>query len=127
MDDPQELVDISEPEEVEKNYSVVVSQYVRSNYWLGNEEKFHWAVVVLTKFKEQTGPLWQAVNNVVPTSGGQGVEVWRIESKDATLWKTNKCLGGVIIGRINPDEVDALSKVCLILMLYQTTSDDNAE
>ena len=114
MDGSQELVDISVPEEDERNYSVVVSQYARSNYWLGNEEKFHWAVIVLADFEEQTGLLWQAVNSVAPTVGGQGVEVWRIDSHNAALWKTSKCLGGVIIGRIDPSEMDDFSKVCLI-------------
>ena len=109
MNDPKESVNISG-----RDYSVVVSQYIRSNYFLGNEEKFHWALIVLADFEEQTGPLWQAVNSVVPTGGGQGVEVWRIDSQNAALWKTSKCLGGVIIGRIDPNEMDAFSKVCFI-------------
>ena len=127
MDDPKELVNISGADEGGNNYSVVVSQYLRSNYYLGDEEKFHCALIVLTQFKEQIGPLWQAVNYIVPTTGGQGVEVWRIDSQNATLWKTTKCMGGVIIGRINPDEMDDFSKVCLMLVLYRASPNLSVE
>ena len=96
----------------ETDYSIAVMQYKRAAYTLGDEEHFHWALMVLTDIDQQDGHLWRAVNRVHLTDEGQGVVVWEIDSiPDIKLTKTFRCLGGVIIGRMKPDDLDTLSKV----------------
>ena len=94
------------------DYSIVVTQHKRKAYTLGDEAHFHWALMVVTNIDEQDGYLWQVVNRIHRTEEGQGVEVWEIDNReDTTLAKTIRCLGGVIIGRLGPDDLPTLSKV----------------
>ena len=98
--------------EDEADYSIVITQYRRGTYTLGNEENFHWALMVVTNVERQDGYIWQAVNQIVLIGEGQGIEVWQIDSgRDATLAKTLRCLGGVIIGRLRPDDLPTLKEV----------------
>ena len=96
----------------ETSHSIVVMQYKRGTYTLGDEQHFHWALLVVTDTDEQDGYLWQAVNRILPSGGGEGVVVWDVDNgRNSTLAKTFRCLGGVTIGMIKPDDLSTLSEV----------------
>ncbi|KAI8989888.1 hypothetical protein BD414DRAFT_460186 [Trametes punicea] len=91
--------------------SIMVAQYKRSNYSVGDEEHFHWAIVVMTGENGLEGRVYQAVNRINDTRDGVA---WDISTaKAVSLEKSIKCLGGVRIGIITKKNLKELDKALL--------------
>ena len=94
-------------------YPIIVSQYERDVYSVDNPEQLHWAIIVLVNLKEQKGPCWQATDRHYR----DGRVKWTMSIIDEVmLGNTNKCLGGVCIGYVDPDRLDDLKKVRCMLV-----------
>ncbi|KAH9855449.1 hypothetical protein C2E23DRAFT_724361 [Lenzites betulinus] len=94
-----------------EEYSIVVSQYERGCYSVGNEEQFHWAIVIITNENERKGYMYQAVNKVSRTPEGLGVVVWELSTSDeVSLEKSRRCLGAVRVGVVKQKELQDLHK-----------------
>ncbi|KAK7693544.1 hypothetical protein QCA50_003113 [Cerrena zonata] len=92
----------------EPSHSLVIAQYERADFTVGNEEEFHWALIVLTNVREQKGPSWQALE--YNYSDGRGL-VWRLVAADVGLPKSEKCFGGVRIGTIKSEDIATMDEI----------------
>jgi hypothetical protein len=91
---------------VNQSYPIVIAQYKRDEYGVGNEEELHWALIVITSRDNLQGHCFQAVDRNY--SDGRG-KVWAPHyAPKASLRKTTKCLGGVQIGSVKARNLDGL-------------------
>lgn len=91
-----------------QEHPLVIAQYERTDFTVGNEEEFHWAIIVLTNGRDQKGPCWQALE--YSYSDGRGL-VWRLVAVEVRLTQTEKCFGGVRIGSIKPADLAIMDEV----------------
>ncbi len=95
----------------ERLYSIVVSQYIRGIYGLGDEEQLHWSILVLTNEQKLEGRVYQIL-----TGGPQSMRnrtTWELDIRDkVSLHKSFRSLGGVSIGSIRERQFDHLHRVC---------------
>lgn len=97
----------------DKLHHIVVAQYKRADYTVGSEENFHWAIIVLETIngEELEGPCYQVFDRHY--NDDRGV-VWNLFHKPVSLGRTDKCLGGVVIGTIKRKELEELDQVGII-------------
>ncbi|KAH9884920.1 hypothetical protein C8Q73DRAFT_796037 [Cubamyces lactineus] len=94
-----------------ESYPIVVSQYKRSNFGVGNEEDLHWAIVIMTDEDKLEGRMYQAVNRINDTRDGV---TWDISTAEkVSLERSSRCLGGVCIGVVKQKELSTLDKALL--------------
>jgi len=88
------------------SYPIVIAQYKRDEYGVGDEEHLHWALIVIKSKDQLAGHCFQAIDRHY--SDGRGT-VWSPHyAPHASLEKTTKCLGGVQIGSVRARELDDL-------------------
>ncbi|KAI0791659.1 hypothetical protein C8Q75DRAFT_805274 [Abortiporus biennis] len=97
----------SEPPPLDTSYPIIVAQYKRDVYGVGTEEELHWAIIVFTDIANQTGPSFQ----IFDRHFRDGTVQWNYFEKVVQLYKTDKSLGGVIIGSVKASELENLEKV----------------
>jgi len=91
---------------VNQSYPIVIAQYKRDKYGVGNEEELHWALIVITSKRDLEGHCFQAIDRHY--SNGRG-SVWEPHyAPSASLRRTKKCLGGVQIGSVKARNLDDL-------------------
>jgi hypothetical protein len=91
------------------SYPIVLAQYKRNNYGVGNEEEFHWALIVITSKRGLEGPTFQAVDRTYTDGRGK---VWESHyAPSLSLMRTRKCLGGIQIGAVKARDLDDLTAV----------------
>lgn len=89
---------------------IVIAQYKRDDMGVGQEEKLHWALIIITDARELSGPCFQLVDRTYRHPDGRIKSFsWNIHSVQAVLSKTTKCLGGVQVGCVRASE---LATVC---------------
>ncbi|KAL1692606.1 hypothetical protein GGG16DRAFT_51002 [Schizophyllum commune] len=94
-------------------FSLVVMQYERADFSVGQEEELHWAIVATyTSDKSIKGyASWQAIDRHY-SDGRPDPIVWELHSSpDVRLHQDAKCLGGVSIGQLKGQDVKKLNKL----------------
>lgn len=104
--DPSESTDAAAASDV---YRIVVAQYTRLGYNVGQEEDFHWALVLLRPNKS-AGYAYQVTNDVVSLGDGVGKVIWKHQHQDIDLDKSSKCKGGVVIGTLHESDMAEFNK-----------------
>ncbi|KAJ7261743.1 hypothetical protein B0H12DRAFT_977417, partial [Mycena haematopus] len=90
-------------------YPVVIAQYVRDDYGVGNEEHLHWALMVVKNTDKLKGDIFQAVDRLYY---GSSIASWeRSYRSDADLMKTTKCVGLIQIGSVKARDLDSFIAV----------------
>ncbi|KAH9933795.1 uncharacterized protein B0H18DRAFT_870202, partial [Fomitopsis serialis] len=90
-------------------YALVIAQYKRGHYGVGDEESFHWALVVIAGEHDLSGPMYQVTNRINHTRDGVA---WDISYADSvSLMKSSMCLGGVRIGTIMKSDLKEFKKI----------------
>ncbi|KAK7682218.1 hypothetical protein QCA50_014805 [Cerrena zonata] len=95
----------------DKLHHIVIAQYKRADYSIGEEENFHWAIVVLEKIavgEEFKGPCYQVFDRHY--NDERGIQ-WNLFNKPVSLDKTEKSLGGISIGTIKRKDLDELDQI----------------
>ncbi|KAK7682216.1 hypothetical protein QCA50_014803 [Cerrena zonata] len=94
-----------------KSHYIVVAQYKRADYGVGAEENFHWAIIILEDINEDAalcGPCYQVFDRHF--NDERGVE-WHLYNKPVTLGRTDKSLGGVVIGTVKQKDLVELGQI----------------
>jgi hypothetical protein len=88
------------------SYPIVLAQYKRDDYGVGDEEELHWALIVIISRADLEGHCFQAVDRNYTDGRGK---VWTSHyAPSASLRRTRKCLGGVQIGSVKARDLDTL-------------------
>ena len=91
-----------------QEHPLIIAQYEQADFTVGNEEELHWVLVVLTNAQELKGPCWQAI--AYNYSDERGTR-WQLVSVEVGLSDSEKCLGGVRIGSIKPEDLQVMEEV----------------
>ncbi|KAJ7183636.1 hypothetical protein C8R46DRAFT_884416 [Mycena filopes] len=85
---------------------IVIAQYERDDFTVGDEEKLHWAIIVLTKPDALEGHVFQAIDRIYSDERG---EQWsRHYQANGSVLKAPKCVGLAQIGAVKAREVQSL-------------------
>lgn len=91
---------------------IVIAQYQRADFGLGQEQEFHWAIAIIESLRRAGYQHCRTYQVFDRTYTAENRTVWNIHvDKTAVLKRTAKWRGGVIIGRVKQSELAILDFV----------------
>ncbi|KAJ6512980.1 hypothetical protein C8R45DRAFT_890811 [Mycena sanguinolenta] len=90
---------------VNPTYPIVIAQYERDDYSVGNEEHLRWALMVVRNSDKLRGPIFQAIDRLY--YGGTTATWERSYLPEGDLLKTTKCIGLIQIGSVKARDLDS--------------------
>jgi hypothetical protein len=91
---------------INKSCPITIAQYERDDFTVGNEEKLHWAIIVLTKPDALEGHIFQAIDRIYSDERGEQWE--RHCQSSGSVLKVSKCVGLAQIGSVKARDLQSL-------------------